>query len=62
MVTNTQDKGAQVMGNKHRYSLILWEWGGSGAGKLTLRFPSAVSRSLLQEPQNGFDMDAITPT
>ena len=30
MVTNTRDRGVQLMGNKHRYPLGLWEGGGGG--------------------------------
>ena len=39
-VTNTRDRwyiffprhGVQVIGNEHRYTLIIWEWGGGGGG------------------------------
>ena len=30
IVNNTRDRGVQVMGNEHRYPLVLWEWGGGG--------------------------------
>ena len=30
-----RDWGVQVMENEHRYPLVLWEWGGGGAGLTT---------------------------
>ena len=37
-----RDRGVQVMGNQHRYPLVLWEWGGGGcriqASRIILNF------------------------
>ena len=30
VTTNTRDRGVPVMGNEHRYPLVLCEWGGGG--------------------------------